>query len=43
MTIIKNIKIEQFRWAGDVVKMEPQNPVKRLFLYDPDGKRKVGR
>ena len=43
MIIIKKTKIGRLRCVCNVVKMEAQEPVKRLFLYDPDGKKKVGR
>ena len=43
MTIIKKIKIGRLRWVGHVVRMDPHDLGKCLFLYNPDGKRKVGR
>ena len=43
VTIIKKIKIGLPRWASHVVRTDPQDPVKRFFLYDSDGKRTVGR
>ena len=29
--------------AGHAVRINPQDPVERLFLHSPDGKMKVGR
>lgn len=36
------MKMERLRWAGRVVRMDPSDPVKRLFLYNSEGKRELG-
>ena len=43
MTIIQKIKIRRLKWAGHVVRMNHSNPVKCLLLYNPKGKRRLGR
>lgn len=35
---LKKIKMRRFTWAGHVVRMDP---VKRLYRYDTDAKKKV--
>ena len=41
--LVRELKINILRWAGHVARMDPNNPVKRIFSANPEGKRKVGR
>ena len=41
--IVKHIKISRLRWAGHIIRMEEDNPVRKLTLLKPEGSRRVGR
>ena len=41
--LVRKLKINRLRWAGHVARMVPNNPVKRIFSANSEGKRKVGR
>ena len=41
--IIKTIKISKLRWTGRITRMSEENPVKKLTLLRPEGRRRTGR
>ena len=41
--IVKHIKISRLRWAGHIIRMEEDNPARKLTLLKPEGSRRVGR
>jgi len=41
--IITYIKINRLRWAGHVIRLEKQNPARRVFAAVVDGRRQTGR
>jgi hypothetical protein len=40
---VKNLKIGRLLWAGHVIRMLDDNPIKKVTLQKPDGCRKVAR
>jgi hypothetical protein len=40
---VKIIKTGRLRWAGHVIRMLDDNPIKKLTLLKPDGCRRVAR
>ena len=41
--IIIYIKISRLRWAGHVIRLEDQNPARRVFAAVVEGRRQKGR
>ena len=41
--LVRKLKINTLIWAGHMARMDPNNPVKRTFSANPEGKWKVGR
>jgi hypothetical protein len=41
--IITYIKINHLRWAGHVIRLEEQNPARRVFAAVVEGRRQKGR
>ena len=41
--IIAVVKCNRLRWAGHLVRMDPNRAPRKLFENDPDGRRGVGR
>jgi hypothetical protein len=41
--IITYIKISRLRWAGHVIRLEDQNPARRVFAAVVEGRRQKGR
>jgi hypothetical protein len=41
--IITHIKINHLRWAGHVIRLEKQNPARRVFAAVVKGRRQKGR
>jgi hypothetical protein len=41
--IITYIKINRLRWAGHVIRLEKQNPARRVFAAVVEGRRQKGR
>jgi hypothetical protein len=41
--IVKSSKIGRLLWAGHVIQMLDDNPIKKLTLLKPDGCRRFGR
>ncbi|PSN48842.1 hypothetical protein C0J52_05112 [Blattella germanica] len=41
--IVKHIKISRLLWAGHIIRINEDNPVKKLTLLEPEGSRRVGR
>ena len=41
--VISSIKVGRLRWAGHVIRMDDDNPIKRLTLSTPQGRRRPGR
>ena len=41
--IIKTIKISKVLWAGHIMRMPEENPVKKLTLLRREGSRRAGR
>ncbi|PSN52586.1 hypothetical protein C0J52_22330 [Blattella germanica] len=41
--IVKHIKISRLRWSGYTIRMEEDNPARKLTLLKPEGSRRVGR
>ena len=39
LTVVERIKLARFRWAGHVVRMETDNPARKVFLGRPQGQR----
>ena len=43
ITVLQRIKLARLRWAGHVVRMEPDDPARKVFLGRPQGQRRRGR
>ena len=41
--IVKYIKTARLCWAGHIIRMEEDNPTKKLTLLKPEGSRRIGR
>jgi hypothetical protein len=40
---VTSIKVRRLEWAGHVVRVDDERRVKRVFLGNPGGRRKLGR
>jgi hypothetical protein len=40
---VKVIKVGRFRWLGQLLRMQEQNPCRKLTLHKPEGTPWVGR
>ena len=43
LTVVQRIKLARLRWAGHVVRMEMDDPARKVFLGRPQRQRKRGR
>ena len=43
LTVVQRIKLARLRWAGLVVRMEMDDPARKIFLGRPQGQRRRGR
>ena len=43
LTAVQRIKLARLRWAGHVVRMETDDPARKVFLGRPKGQRRCGR
>jgi hypothetical protein len=41
--IVTQIKINRLRWAGHVIRLEEQNPARRVLVAAVEGRRQRGR
>jgi hypothetical protein len=41
--IITYIKINRLRWAGHIIRLEEQNPARRVFAAVAEGRRQKGQ
>ena len=41
--VITCIKISRLRWAGHIIRLEDQNPARRVFAAVVEGRRQKGR
>jgi hypothetical protein len=41
--LITYIKINRLRWAGHVIRLEEQNPARRVFAAVAEGRRRAGQ
>jgi len=41
--IARYIKINRLRWAGHVIRLEEQNPARRVLVAVVEGRRQKGR
>ena len=39
--VVQKIRAKRLRWAGHVVRMEPETPAKKVFTSDPDGDKRA--
>ena len=43
LTVVQRIKLARLRWAGHVIRMETDDPTRKVFLGRPQAKRRRGR
>ena len=43
LTVVQRFKFARLRWADHVVRMETDDPARRVFLGRPQGQRRRGR
>ena len=43
LTVVQRIKLARFQWIGHVVRMETDDPARKVFLGRPQGQRRRGR
>jgi len=41
--LVTTIRITRLRWAGHIVLMQDNLPCKKITLYKPEGRSRVGR
>jgi len=41
--LVTTIRITRLRWAGHIVRMQDNLPCKKITLYKPEGRRRVGK
>jgi hypothetical protein len=41
--IVRYIKINRLKWAGHVIRLEEQNPVRKVLVAVVEGRRQWGR
>ena len=43
LTVVQRIKLARIRWTGHVVRMETDDPARKIFLGRPQGQGNRGR
>ena len=43
LTVVQRIKLARLQWTGHVIRMETEDPARKVFLCRPQGQRRRGR